>query len=253
MSKPVTVFIQNKKPMTSFKISILMQKNEHHYSNSLVVRDNFFKNPNKVIELSKRFNYNNSPTWPGRRTDNLLTVQDQEVQEFSRFFAKRIADEVFFGITQFLIDIRFHINDVYDNDAANEGWIHNDEVCLAGLVYLNIGEACLDTGTSVFEKKTKFDFATPDYKSRQEFNLNKQVSDNYLRDLKSNREKFTEITRVGNKFNRLVAYDAMQWHRPNRYTLDTGNERLSLLFFIDKYEYVAPKSLLAMSSTWSDR
>jgi hypothetical protein len=44
----------------------------------------------------------------------------------------------------------------------------------------------------------------------------------------------------------------MQWHRPNRYTLESGNERLSLLFFIDKYEYVVPSSLLSMSSNWVD-
>jgi hypothetical protein len=252
MSKPVTVFIQNKKANIVCKISIVMQKNKHCYSNSLVVRDNFFINPEKVIKLSKQFNYANSPTWPGRRTENLLTMHDSQVQEFAKFFAKKIADEVFFGITKFLIDIRFHINDVYANDDANQGWIHNDEVCLAGLVYLNLEETNLDTGTSIFEKKTKFDFARPDFKSRQDFNLNKTVSEEYLKDLKNNHSNFTEITRVGNKFNRLVAYDAMQWHRPNRYTLESGNERLSLLFFIDKYEYVVPSSLLSMSSNWVD-
>lgn len=230
-----------------------MHKHNHYYSNTLVVKDNFFNNPSNIIELSKNFTYNNSPTWPGRRTDNLLTINNSTVQEFAKFFAKKIADEVFFGINKFLIDIRFHINDVYNDSNANEGWIHNDDVCLAGLVYLNANEISLNTGTSIFAKKTKENFSTSDYQSRNNFNLNKTVTEEYLNDLKNNRDNFIEITKVGNKFNRLVAYDAMQWHRPNKYALESGEERLSLLFFIDRYEFTQPSSLLSITSNWNDQ
>jgi len=221
------------------------------YENSVQVFDNFFKNPFSVMELGKSLEYYNDETWPGQRTQNLLQIGNPTAIEFAKFFAKEVANNVFYGLSKFELDVRFHKNDVYSNPEANYGWIHNDEIDFAGLVYLNVEEPSMQTGTSVFDKITQDNFKVQDFESRKQLNLNKNVTDQYLKDLKNNRDQFVETVNVGNKFNRLVAYGAKQWHRPNNYEVETL-PRYSLLFFIDKAEFVDLNPILGVSSNWSD-
>jgi hypothetical protein len=221
------------------------------YSKSVHVFDNFFKNPTKVMELGDRLIFESSEIWPGRRTKNLLEINDSDVVEFAKFFAKKLADEVFYGIKTFQLDLRFHKYDIYDVKEANCGWIHNDETNLAGLVYLNPAYASMKTGTSIFDKISMHDFNTPDFESRKELNLNKTVTDRYLQDLKNNHKNFTETINVGNKFNRLIAYDAELWHRPNNYIVDNP-PRYSLLFFINNATFEETPSLLSIRPNWRD-
>ena len=81
----------------------------------------------------------------------------------TKFFAKEIANTVFYGMSKFELDVRFHKNDVYDHPDANNGWIHNDEIDFAGLVYLNIEEPSMDTGTSIFDKVSEGVFEVQDF------------------------------------------------------------------------------------------
>jgi hypothetical protein len=221
------------------------------YKNSTHIIDNFFKNTQTVIDLGNTLKYYNDEAWPGLRTENLLEINNPLVVEFAKYFAKRIADEVFYGLKQFKIDIRFHKNEVYDVDEANYGWIHNDDIDFAGLVYLNDEEPNMSTGTSIFDKIVSKDFEVQDYESRKELNFKKNVTEQYLKDLRDNRSQFTETINVGNKFNRLVAYDAEQWHRPNSYNVKTL-PRYSLLFFINDAQFEDLPSILSVKSNWSD-
>ena len=121
----------------------------------LVSIDNFFKNPQKIVDMAQTLDYERSEVHPGKRSINLFTSHNPQHVEFAKYFAKRIADEVFFGINKFMIDIRFHKNDIYDNDKANVGWIHNDPVSFAGIVYLNKEISDFNLGTSTFLKNKK--------------------------------------------------------------------------------------------------
>jgi hypothetical protein len=167
----------------------------------------------------------------------LFDVQDEDTRSFAKFFAQRIKFDVFPGLQTFMLDIRFHVNETYDNSEANVGWIHADPSDLAGIVYLNPTEQSFFTGTSIFLKNGSDDFDVKDFSSRLKFNLNNEVSEKYLNELKDNWSNFTETVRVGNKFNRLVAYDATSYHRPNRYSTDSKEPRRSLLFFIKGFSY----------------
>jgi hypothetical protein len=109
----------------------------------------------------------------------------------------------------------------------------------------------MHTGTSIFDKTSSSKFKVQDYDSRKQLNLKKTVTDQYLKDLKENRQQFAETVNVGNKFNRLVAYDASQWHRPNNYEVKTL-PRYSLLFFINNAKFTNLDSLLSISADWSD-
>ena len=223
----------------------------HNYYKSIHVRDDFFINPWKVMHLGDTLEFKNDENWPGKRTINLFKTGDKDCIDFAKYFAKRIADEIFYGLSKFEIDIRFHKNDIYDVDEANYGWIHNDGVNFAGLVYLNQEQSNMDTGTSIFDKTTEGVFEQGDFESRKLLNLKQQVTEQYLTDLKNNHSNFTETIRTGNKFNRLIAYGADQWHRPNSYKVDTA-PRYSLLFFINKAEFENVDSKLSLTSDWSE-
>lgn len=223
----------------------------HNYYKSIHVRDDFFINPWKVMHLGDTLEFQNDENWPGKRTINLFKTGDKDCIDFAKYFAKRIADEIFYGLSKFEIDIRFHKNDIYDVDEANYGWIHNDGVNFAGLVYLNQEQSNMDTGTSIFDKTTEGVFEQGDFESRKLLNLKQQVTEQYLTDLKNNHSNFTETIRTGNKFNRLIAYGADQWHRPNSYKVNTA-PRYSLLFFINKAEFENVDSKLSLTSDWSE-
>jgi len=223
----------------------------HNFSQSVHVYDNFFTNPYKIANIGNSLEYFHDETWPGVRTQNLFQSNNNELIEFAKYFTIRIAHDVLYGLNKFEIDIRFHKNDIYNVDEANFGWIHNDSAEIAGLVYLNQEPPSMLTGTSIFDKNNKVNFATDDFESRKQLNVNQVVTDNYLRDLRNNRSLFDETVNMGNKFNRLIAYDAEQWHRPNSYKVDTA-PRYSLLFFIKHANFTELQPLLNINSDWRD-
>lgn len=224
----------------------------HFYSKSTIIRDNFFKNPKKVVDLSKKQLYKKMPEYPGSRTDNLLESTDPITRNFALFFSKKIADEVFPGIYNFLIDVRFHINDVYDIEEANFGWIHNDESQLAGVVYLNEETLDFNAGTSIFEKVTDNDFEVEDIRSRIDFNLYGKISDKFLLDLENNHSDFEETIKIGNRYNRIIAYDAQEFHRPNTFRLKNQQLRRTIVFFINNYSFKS-HDLVTVNNFWNDQ
>lgn len=229
----------------------ILMINTNPFNNYMVCKNNFFKNPDKIVSLFDQQEFLISPLYPGKRTNNLLESSDEETKNFALYLSQRISDEVYPGIYDFMIDIRFHINHVYSDPKLNEGWIHCDNADLAGLIYMSKEEFSLETGTSMFAKKTDNNFAVKDFKSRQEFNVTGQSSEQYLKDLEENHQTFIETMRVGNVYNRLVAYDARIFHRPNRYNLNSQESRKSIVFFIRNFkrEYT---SKINLKFNWED-
>jgi len=236
--------------MNSSQTIFNFDKTNHPLAGVVVCKNNFFNNPDKILTLAQQQEYTKSDRYPGKRTINLLESTDTVTRDFAIFFAKKIALEVFPGICRFVTHISFHINEVYDDEFANSGWIHNDDVRLAGLVYLNPNESNFDSGTSIFLKHGSQDFTTTDFSSRKEFNTTSVVTDQYKEDLKLNHSNFEETIRIGNVYNRLIAYDSNLWHRPNTFKTTDGKLRTTLLFFIDHYEYDRPD--VDMNFKWID-
>jgi hypothetical protein len=223
----------------------------HDFKDMLFCKDNFFVNPDKVLALFDQESFFKSASYPGMRTGNLLESDNVSAKNFGLFFAKKLCDEIFPGVHGLMIDVRFHLNRVYSNDIANQGWIHSDEADLAGLVYLSKNERSLDTGTSLFVKDTQGDFAVKDFTSRREFNLTDMPSAEYIDDLQENHKNFIETVRVGNVYNRLVAYDAEIFHRPNKYNLDSSDARKSIVFFIRGFKRDF-ESKVHLEHNWED-
>lgn len=207
----------------------------HPFKNYLVCRDNYLNNPTAVIDLADRLEYKHATEYPGKRTDNLMASNDVEVREFGKWFADRLSYNVFPGISMYEITVSFHINEVYEHSELNSGWIHNDIGNLAGLVYLTPDESNLDSGTSMFNGYAEE--LPDDAEARRKFHFTGEVTPEYLTGFKRNQTQFKETIRIGNQYNRLIAYDSKMFHRPNSFITSTGAPRLTLLFFISKFNY----------------
>lgn len=209
----------------------------HSYTNYLIVRDDYFKNPLEIIELSKHLDYNKANYYPGERTENLLELKQKHVKEFADWFANSITIDIFPNTSKNDIFLYFHRYFPNIDPYYNRGFIHSDSGSLAGLVYLTPGEHNLNTGTSIFDNKS-LPFVEPlplktDAKALEEFNVNHNITSDYQKGFDNNLNIFEsgETIRIGNKFNRLIAYDSKLWHRANSFSTSINETRLSLLFF----------------------
>lgn len=207
----------------------------HPFVDYLVCRNNYFGDPDAVAKLSEGLEYSKSVAYPGKRTDNLLASSNLTVKTFAREFAIRLVHDVFPGIDMHETFIAFHINEESPDPEFNSGWIHNDVGNLAGLVYLTKDESNLDTGTSIFDGETKEE--PLDGEARRKFHLTGEITPEYVDGFRRNKNSYTETIRVGNRYNRLVAYDSKLYHRPNSFSTSLGQPRLSLLFFISQFQY----------------
>jgi len=214
----------------------------HPFKDYLICRDNYFADPDSVIDLSKNLNFSKSTYFPGMRTENLLGSYNLIIKNFADHFADRISYDVFPGISMYEFYLCFHINEPCVDDRFNKGWIHNDYGNLAGLVYLTPGEEDINTGTSIFASENDVTDANElptDTAALKDFYLNGEITEDYIAGFENNRQTFEsrETIRVGNKFNRLVAYDSKMWHCPNSFSTKSNLPRLLLLFFISQFNY----------------
>ena len=208
----------------------------HPYKNYLLCRDNYFSDPDLIASLSKDLEYNHSVYYPGRRTDNLIVSSDPRVRDFAVWFADRISFDIFPGIQTYETVVCFHINDVCKDEEFNAGWIHNDIGNMAGLVYLTKDESDFNSGTSIFNGSGE-ELPT-DTEARRQFHFTGKVTPEYATGFRRNKELFKETIRIGNQYNRLIAYDSKMFHRPNSFVTSSKQPRLSLLFFVSKFTYI---------------
>lgn len=212
----------------------------HPFEKYLMTRDDYLEKPFDVIEMSKTLTYNRSPVFPGARTDNLLSSADPEIKKFAQWFTNELSYNVFPGISLYETFLCFHVYDLCSEDALNVGWVHNDYGNLAGLIYLTPDEESIDTGTSIFTGDVSLPELPGDALAREKFHLQGEITPEFRAGFERNQSLFAgkETIRVGNKFNRLVAYDSKMWHRPNNYATSIGEPRLSLLFFISTFNFM---------------
>jgi hypothetical protein len=189
---------------------------------SLIVVDNFFDNPNKVrtSALDQPFDFISHN--PGMRTNGMPELQSLELKEkFEKILNQSITRwDLFDG------DSKKHMNTCYQLCLQNDTtWIHHDYTQWAAVVYLT-PNADPDSGTGFFEhKETGIGFWD---KTDPKTDFNK-TADMY--DL----DKWQLTAEVKNKFNRMILYQANQYHRSmkpgfgNNYL--TG--RLTQVFFFD--------------------
>ena len=157
-----------------------------------IVKDNFFKNVNEIIEYSKTLKYNKplkKEAWFGLRTksihkDNYKLFNDIIISVLKLYCFKNFSfknSKVCFSKLKYGDKHKFHY--------------HRDhEYILAAVIYLSKGD--INGGTTIFEKNNK-----------------KQII-------------------VGNTFNSIVAYDGNKIHGYTSLVPFKNKERLTLNIFI---------------------
>jgi hypothetical protein len=208
--------------------------------------DNFFNDPEEVRKFALSLDYAPQPqgVWPGKRTECL--------SEISPYFYKIFFQKFFslsYSKTENLdgrMNLFFALMPPETVNHIDTGWIHRDSAHYAGLVYLN-KNIPLNCGTSIFRKKNYFydDDKTGDIKSRLYLG---STSDEDIDGLKNHNSNYEETIKFGNIYNRLIAFDAKQFHGIDTFSKDENEPRLTILFFI--YDLQASRFPIPESKTY---
>ena len=210
--------------------------------------DDFFDNPDIIVRYAKSLPKKSDPEgrWPGKRTELLWKINKQLNDLILLKILKCYYDLDYQSVFWERGNLAFQEISAFSknkNDVRNKGWIHSDSddqkkfpYELAGLIYLT-PDIDPDAGTSLFTLKKRKD---KEYKVE-----NKQIEKNilfkdslvdkalYSKKMKEQEEFFIEKTRFANIYNRMIMYDANEFHRANSfYSGDEKNPRLTLAFFI---------------------
>ena len=230
-----------------------------------VTLDNFFDNPDEIRELGLRLLKSDKAIkpsdddtqggrWPGIRSPMLWEIDNDLTQRIIEKVMSCYFNLDLEEISWNFCDMQFQLMHSYDkdkNNIKNKGWIHRDGSWeLAGLIYLT-PDIERDSGTSLFNIKSDKTFEEMGYCPKCGYwdetgrnNINKAAEArkplysgdpvNY-EELKEkweeHRSYFIEKVRFENIYNRLIMYDAREWHAGNSYYSAKDN-RMLLIFFI---------------------
>ena len=195
-----------------------------------IIVDNFFIEPLAVRDFALTLEYTAHPqgAYSGKRSE-LINYRYPRL-------AKDILFKIFNCYSIEVIECDVEMAFAYTSDDAGQGgWVHhdwniNDRVDISSIIYLgNTSNNNLDNGTSLYKVHN------PDYdtslmgKMRLDF-----INQTSNEDIKlQHNGSFTETTRIGEGFNKMVAYDARQLHAATGYYgKQKEDSRLTLLTFI---------------------
>jgi len=197
--------------------------------------DNFFNNPKEIREFALTLDFYDTSviggTWPGKRTKPLHIISPNYFQ----LFTKKLLSLIFpirMNVTPtFICQTCFHLIEPYGGNGIESGWVHSDDDCiLAGLVYLteNIDSNC---GTTIFRPKKITNIVT-NVEHKEAMYTNRNINKELLNaKRKENNDQFEETIVYKNIFNRLIAYDATNYHSPSSFEYSGNESRLTQVFF----------------------
>jgi len=210
--------------------------------------DNFFKNPDKIVEFANKLEYypDKKGAWPGVRSASLHEIDlDLNTSIVSKIFRAHYPG----SNNQISWDssiVCFAKTKSYGDKILNEGWIHIDyPSVIAGLVYLT-PNADLNGGTNVYQLKKEFKNVHSDYVKQKQKHFFYTDSpeynyDTYKKELRKNNDKFNLVTKFNNVYNRMVLWSGSEYHGANSFDGFENDERLTLLFFINGVGVDCPK------------
>jgi hypothetical protein len=235
-----------------------------------VTLDDFFGKPDEIRKLGlhlleEKKESSEDGDWPGHRTELLHKIDEGYYAGFIQKIVVAILNCYFnLDVEQVWWNhahIQFQIIPSFDKDknsAKNKGWVHRDGVEppaehkpieegdfighdafirpeLAGLIYLT-PDIERDTGTSLFnmKKDQTLEHFNSIEKIQRQIHLGNPVNDEEAKDKwEKHRSCFIEKVRFENIYNRLIMYDAKEFHAANSfYTPEDQDNRLTLAFFI---------------------
>jgi hypothetical protein len=203
----------------------------------VVVVDKFFKDPDKIRKFALSLEYKKDETsnYPGLRTDCLSIIAPQIYNEIlKKFFS--IYYDFNNEVLTWTVCTQFQKTD----NNFDSGWIHIDNeqesaIKVSGIVYLS-PDAPLNSGTSIYKLKDNVVIPTFDAKAKYTHYQN----NGKLKDLVALKEfeksKFDETIKVSNVYNRLVSFEAGEYHSAQNYFGEDNESRLILVFFVSRFD-----------------
>tara|TARA_R110002012_G_scaffold102657_3_gene242169 strand:+ start:182 stop:808 length:627 start_codon:yes stop_codon:yes gene_type:complete len=188
--------------------------------------DNFFTNPNKIIDISKNIDF--------KRSDYMYGFRSQHIS----FFNKELFNYINLKILNFyypnVSDMSFSAQTFFQKSLAskNDGWIHNDTGFLVGIIYLNKDGV---EGTSLYKKKEEFNIIDTRIKTKyfcNPENFNTEEKERIHQEKLKNNNKFIKTIQYEGEFNRLVCFNASNFHAADVFEHD--KERLAIVTSITK-------------------
>jgi hypothetical protein len=192
-----------------------------------IILDNFFQEPEKIVEFSSKLKYTQDEfgTYPGVRSE-LLHLNH-------RFFFEKVGKKILKVLYPSIKQITFNCALSFQKiskEYKNKGWIHSDEKDdFTAIIYLSKHKNC---GTSIFDSKeicpifNNFD--------KKDMYINKKFEDN-LKHLDINNNQFEETINIKSKFNRLIIFDGANYHAAQKFIEEGVNEdRLTLIGFFSE-------------------
>ena len=192
--------------------------------------DNFFDDPYKVVEFSKKINYNKSKDgrWPGTRSPEIHKVD----MNFFNFITRKMIRLIYpMNFKEATWKATSFFQKVKGTDYPNTGWVHHDgEYEFTTIIYLSHHRNC---GTSIW--RPKYFGVEPKHtdKKHERFlntdSISSEMEKNYLNE---SNEQFEKTLTFDSIFNRFIMFDGSNFHSADSFTDKNDNEdRLTLITF----------------------
>ncbi len=198
----------------------------------ITIVDNFYEDPDQIRDFALGLKYHSPRNldesegiFPGKRTSELGPSHPgffyYSVNKLLSVFHDYKTQQLSWNISN-----KFQLID----SSFKSDWIHSDVGCVfAAIVYLT-PNAPLDAGTSIYKKNNNFRKDLYEKLNEEKFNFYRNNGED-KRDVINS--MFTETVRVNNMYNRLLVYEAEQFHGGNNFFGSTDEDsRLTQIFFI---------------------
>lgn len=200
----------------------------YNHNFPVTIIDNFLDDPYGAVELANSVEYKVDPDgrWPGKRSVH--------IGEFAPVFFQRVLKKFFAVFYDVQTDYEFFANMHFQKipGSLKDGWIHNDiESWLSGIIYLNT-QPSLNSGTSIIMPNNVNWDNSINIEVKKECYKNNTDNDEAREE---NNSQFHDSIIVKNRFNRLIAFDGHINHKANFDIGPKNKERLTLVFFVNKF------------------
>jgi len=176
---------------------------------SVIIIDNFYKNPDDVRKIALMQPYDIKGNYPGGRTKSFAT--DELKKRFEMIIGKEIVYWPGGYNGSFQITNKDHVS-----------WIHRDKTDYAAIIYLT-PNAPTNSGTILYK-----------HKSSNLLTASNNEQESLLRNDSNNDDAWDIIDTIGNIYNRCILFNGKVSHKSNVYFGDTiENSRLFQTFFFD--------------------
>lgn len=180
---------------------------------SFICIDNFYNDPDEVREFALEQEYQTSGNYPGIRTEPHMTDSMEKI----------ITDAINLGQTYTFG--KQYCGSFQYTTSRDRSWVHADGTTeWAGVLYLT-PDAPPSSGTGFFKFK---EGGYTRYTDNEDMNK-------YIDKCSQDFTKWEKVTEVSNVYNRLIIYDATQFHMSLDYFgTDKYNGRLFQTFFFSQ-------------------